>query len=120
MVSRMSMARVAAIVVAVLLSWPVPMPAATAMGRRAQCRKLCVDALAHCRDADAHKRCRRQIRAQCLQDGPEIVCRPNYTGSWRFTPTGPLTDSCDLAAGPHLEALTTMVVREATWGDSIE
>jgi hypothetical protein len=113
------MTRIAALVCAAMLSCPGTVPAASAMGPRAQCRKLCGDALAHCHEADDHRRCRRQIRAECRRDGPQIVCRPNYTGSWAFTPTGELMDGCDLAAGGDLAELPRMVVHADRWGDGI-
>jgi hypothetical protein len=111
--------RIAAFAFAAMLSCSGTVPSTWAMGPRAQCRKLCVDALAHCRDADDHKRCRRQIRTECRHEGPQIVCRPSYTGTWAFTPTGELMDSCDLAARVDLAELTGMVVHEATSSDGI-
>jgi hypothetical protein len=114
----MSKTRSRVLVLAGLLATLGAVPA-TAMGRRAECRKLCGDALERCHRVDELKRCRRQVRAECRRSGPQTVCRPSYSGDWTFTPTGELTDDCGIAAKTSVTELTRMVVVEETFGDGI-
>jgi hypothetical protein len=113
----MSPSRFALLVLAGLLLCPAVLGA---KGFRAECRRSCSDALHRCRAADGPtKRCRRQLRAYCRRNGPRLACRPSYSGVWTFTPTGEVTDTCGLLTGTDLTALTTMVVREETFGDTV-
>jgi hypothetical protein len=114
----MSTTSIASIVLAgVLLSGSGPVRHADAA--RAECRKFCRDAIARCRDLDPErKQCRRSVRRECRQEGPQLACRPNYTGTWTFTPIGAVTDDCKLTGG-DLTALTRLVVRESRTSDSV-
>jgi hypothetical protein len=81
--------------------------------------EACGDALERCHRVDELRRCRREVRAECRRNGPQTVCRPSYTGSWAFTPTGETTDDCGFAAKTGVTELTRMVVVEGTFGDEI-